>query len=291
MSRSSRARTTRRAFWPARQGRRRDRSSKTRLRRRGSASWAAHLLAAIAIVMPGIGPIVADGPLAAGLGEAAGHLAGGVARTLETAGVPRPEAEQWEAQIREGAVLVGAHVKPAEVDGARDVYSEPADAGVCRGYMARLMSIEDDWRVRVQDKDDSRPGYLVLQLRYRAGLRKMSLIHSSYPNVDANRHARGETRFRRRAPVACGLTTVDRMSCASCSRATQGRVGGAVGASMAGHAGIHRTLGPHSLACAGQRAGGRATRRASRGRSCGWPNLVRAAVVEAVTEAGASEAG
>ena len=81
----------------------------------------AHLLAAIAIVMPGIGPIVADGPLAAGLGEAAGHLAGGVARTHEAAGVPRPEAEHWEAQIREGAVLVGAHTKPAEVDGARDV--------------------------------------------------------------------------------------------------------------------------------------------------------------------------
>jgi hypothetical protein len=81
----------------------------------------AHLLAAIAIVMPGIGPIVADGPLAAGLGEAAGHLAGGVSRTLEAAGVPRPEAEHWEARIREGAVLVGGHTKPAEVEGARDV--------------------------------------------------------------------------------------------------------------------------------------------------------------------------
>ncbi|MBF8301564.1 MAG: hypothetical protein HW394_1934, partial [Acidobacteria bacterium] len=34
----------------------------------------AHLLAAMALVMPGIGPIVADGPLAARLGEAAGHL-------------------------------------------------------------------------------------------------------------------------------------------------------------------------------------------------------------------------
>src|SRR5688500_19559444 len=30
----------------------------------------AHLLAAIALIVPGIGPIVADGPLAAGLGEA-----------------------------------------------------------------------------------------------------------------------------------------------------------------------------------------------------------------------------
>jgi hypothetical protein len=79
-----------------------------------------HLLAAIAVVMPGIGPIVADGPLAAGLGEAAGHLAGGIARALQRAGVPRPEAHEWEARIQGGAVLVGAHVAEHEVDLARD---------------------------------------------------------------------------------------------------------------------------------------------------------------------------
>lgn len=81
----------------------------------------AHLLAAIALVMPGIGPIVADGPLAAGLGEAAGHLAGGIARTLEHAGVARADAHQWEAEIRAGALLVGAHVETGTVEGARDV--------------------------------------------------------------------------------------------------------------------------------------------------------------------------
>jgi hypothetical protein len=80
-----------------------------------------HLLAAIALVMPGIGPIVADGPLAAGLGEAAGHLAGGIVRTLQAAGLPEAEAEQWEQQIRAGAILVGAHVTPDQVDAARSV--------------------------------------------------------------------------------------------------------------------------------------------------------------------------
>ena len=71
--------------------------------------------------MPGIGPIVVDGPLAAGLAEAAGHLAGGLSRTLERAGLARAEAEAWEARIREGAFLAGAHVLQAQVDGARDV--------------------------------------------------------------------------------------------------------------------------------------------------------------------------
>lgn len=81
----------------------------------------AHLLSAVALVMPGIGPIVADGPLAAGLAEAAGHAAGGVARTLERAGLDRAEAEQWESRIKRGALLVGAHVDADTVTRARHV--------------------------------------------------------------------------------------------------------------------------------------------------------------------------
>ena len=89
----------------------------------------AHLLAAIAVVMPGIGPIVADGPLAAGLGEAAGHLAGGMARTLEHAGLSRADAEAWEAGIDRGGFLIGAHVTADGVEAARGVM---ARAGASR---------------------------------------------------------------------------------------------------------------------------------------------------------------
>jgi hypothetical protein len=80
----------------------------------------ARISSRIALVMPGIGPIVADGPLAAGLGEAAGHLAGGIAPTLQHAGLDRGVAEQWESRIRAGAFLVGAHVDPTGTDAARD---------------------------------------------------------------------------------------------------------------------------------------------------------------------------
>src|ERR687896_1140894 len=69
----------------------------------------AHVLSAMALVMPGIGPIVADGPLAAGLGEAAGHLAGGIARTLTRAGLSDAEAAAWERRIENGAFLLGVH--------------------------------------------------------------------------------------------------------------------------------------------------------------------------------------
>lgn len=79
-----------------------------------------YLIAAVAMVLPGIGPIVAGGPLAADLGEAAGHLAGGVARALERAGLEALRAERWESQVGAGAVLVGAHVGDGGSAGALD---------------------------------------------------------------------------------------------------------------------------------------------------------------------------
>lgn len=82
----------------------------------------AHLLAAIALVIPGVGPIVADGPLAAGLGEAAGHVAGGIARALHQAGLERKEAERWQERIEQGAILIGAHVDTPTVAPARDIF-------------------------------------------------------------------------------------------------------------------------------------------------------------------------
>ena len=93
----------------------------------------AHVLAAIALVMPGIGPIVADGPLAAGLGEAAGHLAGGLARTLETAGLPSATASEWETRIAAGDFLVGAHVQDRQVTGACQVMRQVGGQDVTVG--------------------------------------------------------------------------------------------------------------------------------------------------------------
>jgi hypothetical protein len=90
----------------------------------------AHLLAAIALVVPGVGPIVADGPLAAGLGEAAGHVAGGIARALRDAGLERSEADRWQQRIEDGAILVGAHVDSAGVRPAREVFSRNGAASV-----------------------------------------------------------------------------------------------------------------------------------------------------------------
>ena len=82
---------------------------------------AAHLVAAVAVVIPGVGPIVADGPLAAALGEAAGHVAGDISRALEHAGLEPAEASRWEQRIEGGAFLVGAHIGSSTIDAGRDV--------------------------------------------------------------------------------------------------------------------------------------------------------------------------
>jgi hypothetical protein len=68
------------------------------------------VLAAIAVVMPGIGPIVAAGPLAADLGEAAGHASGSLASVRESGGWPLERAES----------LLGVHVAAPDVDRVRE---------------------------------------------------------------------------------------------------------------------------------------------------------------------------
>jgi hypothetical protein len=94
-----------------------------------------HLLAAMAIVMPGIGPIVADGPLAAGLAEAAGHLAGGLARTLEQTGLGREEAHDWAARIQQGAFLVGAHLTGDRVMAVREALHRAGAVRIAAGTL------------------------------------------------------------------------------------------------------------------------------------------------------------
>jgi hypothetical protein len=78
------------------------------------------VLAAIALVMPGIGPIVAAGPLSAGLGEAAGHVAGSLASVLTGAGVAEARAEALQREVEQGSVLLGVHVVDQDVERIRE---------------------------------------------------------------------------------------------------------------------------------------------------------------------------
>jgi len=63
-----------------------------------------------ALAIPGIGPIIAAGPLAATLaGMGIGAATGGVLGTLVGAGVPEEEAEHYQTGIERGGILLTVH--------------------------------------------------------------------------------------------------------------------------------------------------------------------------------------
>jgi len=80
-------------------------------------------LATVALVMPGIGPLVAAGPLAAELGELAGHVAGSLAAVLTSAGLPHERAETLQREVARGAVLLAVHIAAPDVAGVQESLS------------------------------------------------------------------------------------------------------------------------------------------------------------------------
>lgn len=74
----------------------------------GLLGGATGLLAGVgALAIPGIGPILAAGPIAAMLtGAAIGAGTGGLAGALIGMGIPEDEADQYERDVKEGKLLV-----------------------------------------------------------------------------------------------------------------------------------------------------------------------------------------
>jgi hypothetical protein len=63
-----------------------------------------------ALAIPGLGPFIAAGPIMAALsGAAVGATAGGVLGALVGMGIPEYEAKRYEAQLREGRILIAVH--------------------------------------------------------------------------------------------------------------------------------------------------------------------------------------
>ena len=84
------------------------------------------LLGAAAMLIPGIGPIVAVGPIAAALagavtGGVTGAVVGGVAGALVHAGVPEEEARFHEERFKQGGYLLTVHTDDARYQDARTV--------------------------------------------------------------------------------------------------------------------------------------------------------------------------
>jgi hypothetical protein len=82
------------------------------------------LLAGIgAIAIPGVGPLIAAGPIMAMLaGLGVGGAVGGVVGALIGMGIPEYEAKRYEGRVKEGGILVSVHCDSSEeVSRAKDI--------------------------------------------------------------------------------------------------------------------------------------------------------------------------
>jgi stress response protein YsnF len=80
------------------------------------------LIGIAGFAIPGIGPIVAAGPIATALaGAGVGAVAGGLVGALTNMGVPEEEAHYYEEGVRRGGVLVTVATDDAGADKAADI--------------------------------------------------------------------------------------------------------------------------------------------------------------------------
>jgi hypothetical protein len=97
----------------------------------GTLGWLAGLGA---LAIPGVGPLVAAGPIMAAIaGAGVGGTVGGVSGALVGLGIPEYEAKRYEGSVKDGGILLSVHcddtdsIKHAkellEVTGAHDIAS------------------------------------------------------------------------------------------------------------------------------------------------------------------------
>jgi hypothetical protein len=79
------------------------------------------------MTIPGIGPVLAAGPLATSLlaGIGLGGAIGGIAGALIGMGVPEYEANRYEGMVKEGGILLSVHTEDsAWSDKAKDILKQ-----------------------------------------------------------------------------------------------------------------------------------------------------------------------
>ena len=95
-----------------------------------------------ALAIPGIGPVIAAGPIAAVLaGIGVGGAVGGFTGALIGVGIPEQEAAKYEGKILEGGILVA--VRCDSVEAAKNVLEKTgAEDVACSGSLAATCVLE-----------------------------------------------------------------------------------------------------------------------------------------------------
>jgi hypothetical protein len=79
-----------------------------------------------ALAIPGLGPLLAAGPIVAGLaGLGAGGAIGGLIGALTGMGIPEYEARRYEGRVKDGGILLSTHCETAgEILRAKEILTE-----------------------------------------------------------------------------------------------------------------------------------------------------------------------
>ena len=79
-----------------------------------------------ALAIPGVGPLIAAGPIMGALaGLGVGATAGGLIGALVGMGIPEFEAKRYEGRVKDGGVLLSVHCDESrEIDRAKDVLKQ-----------------------------------------------------------------------------------------------------------------------------------------------------------------------
>lgn len=125
------------------------------------------LLAGIgALAIPGVGPLIAAGPIVAALaGVGVGGVAGGIVGALVGMGIPEYEAKRYEGAVKDGGTLLSVHCDTSEQiaaaktalkeTGARDISSTGEAAGSdksgARGTFGNISDSEQLSSTRSED--------------------------------------------------------------------------------------------------------------------------------------------
>ena len=81
------------------------------------------------LAIPGVGPLIAAGPILAALsGAAAGGAVGGLAGGLVGLGIPEYEAKQYEGKVKNGNILISVHTEDSKERGVAKEIFERAHA-------------------------------------------------------------------------------------------------------------------------------------------------------------------
>ncbi|MCD6048708.1 MAG: hypothetical protein K0Q55_111 [Verrucomicrobia bacterium] len=89
----------------------------------GALGWLAGIGA---LTIPGVGPLIAAGPIMAALsGAAVGAAVGGVTGALVGLGIPEYEARRYEGKIKSGNILISVHAENSEeIESAQTIFRQ-----------------------------------------------------------------------------------------------------------------------------------------------------------------------